>query len=94
MVDIPPTLRVAIRDPCMQGVPLEVFLRCHVWLDTLEFRALAARRVRSAMRIRLITVRRTLSFLCDQGYLERGPAWRNGTSTFRIVRQVVPAGTT
>jgi hypothetical protein len=80
-------LRLAIHDPAMQGTPLDVFLRCFLWLDDQQFRALDGRRVANAARMNVQTARRTLSLICELGYLDRGPRWRHGTQTYRIRSQ-------
>lgn len=74
----------------MQGPPLEVFVRCLLWLDDRQFRALDGKRVAQASRVNVKNARRTLAFICELGYLEKGPRWRHGTQTYRILSQQGP----
>jgi len=82
---IPRALGDAIDDPIVQGLPLEIYVRCHLWLEPHRHRPLPRAIVARAVRAKDQNVGRAIQLLCDNGYLERGANLEHGVPTYRIL---------
>lgn len=82
---LPPALWEACADPTMKGIPLEILTRCWYWLEPLRYRPLPLRVVIEACGVKDITASRTLEFIVEGGYMERGPDFERGVKTYRVL---------
>lgn len=84
-MNLPTSLRDALEDPVVQGLPLTVFVRCWLWLEPYRHRPLPGHVVARDLRVKREAATAALRLLVDNGYLERGSNAEHGVPTYRVL---------